>query len=161
MKEKGEPTFLDQAYVLIEGHYATDKMIEDEGHWMSIRDHKLNVKILDLHMQVIRKEIDDQNDKFKKGLLADVVDIMDKQWQRILTERLGVILSEKLNEFGEKMDLKFYGIEKQITDLSIDVNHLKKRNSWMAIAFRLIVTSILTIIAAILFFIMIHNRYLT
>jgi hypothetical protein len=57
-KENKNPTFIDQAFAIIEEHYANED--PKAPHGMTISDHKLNCKVLDAHEGYIEGLIDER-----------------------------------------------------------------------------------------------------
>jgi uncharacterized protein (UPF0335 family) len=72
-KEKKEPTFLEQAFAIIEEHYADAK--DGRTYGMTIMDHKLNCKILDAHERYIDEKI---IEKFAEKVAEHYQPIMEK-----------------------------------------------------------------------------------
>lgn len=70
-ENKKEPTFLEQAFGIIEEHFASGK----EGYGMTILDHKLNCKILDAHERYINEMI---INKFLDQIAKHYEPIMEK-----------------------------------------------------------------------------------
>jgi hypothetical protein len=77
---KKDPTFIEQAFSIIEENYPND----GAGYGMTINDHKLLVKILDTH----EKYVDCKNSEFSQTLIEDVNEVIKDQWIRVLDEKL-------------------------------------------------------------------------
>jgi hypothetical protein len=127
--ENRKPSFIDQAFAIIEEHYANED--PKAPHGMSISDHKLNCKVLDAHEGYIEGLIDErilktlQGDELANKVAKKVrVDVANAYIQLAATlegiKDSIVSINERLSQVEETVEL-----EVERLDLRID----KKREA--------------------------------
>jgi hypothetical protein len=116
--KKTEPTFIDQAFAIIENTYSDN----GSDHGMTIMDHKLLVRILDAH----EKCIDEKNEEFRGKLIGDVNEVIGKQWIRVLDEKL-LAQSKQLNAVMERIASDLNDVKGQLNTIDDRVSAEERR----------------------------------
>jgi hypothetical protein len=140
-KQKDEPSFLIQAFALIEDHYSQPGSDKDYG--MKIGDHKLLCKILDQHesyidekiiaktcaqisehynpIMLLLKGIDVKQDQIAGDIILIKGDILSIKERLETVEDRGKVNRARLEEHDKKIEVGF----QKITELENDVKKLK------------------------------------
>jgi hypothetical protein len=164
--ESKDPSFIDQAFAIIEKSYSTED--PRDKHGMTIADHKLLCQILNAHEGFINENIVERFydkvaehydpimrslEKLERGQDAIAKKIRD-------VEDNYIELGAKFKTLGDNVD-DIRGMipdclsEKMIT-LQKSVTSLKKQNSFRAIAIRIAIAVAISVLLALL----IHYYYL-
>jgi hypothetical protein len=141
IKEKSDPTFIEQAFAMIEESYANGN--GNGSHGMTIMDHKLLCKILDAHEKYIDEKIIDAFverisehynpimrvlQDLEKITTQTSLDIQDmKKWQIQTEKRLGVE-ETKTVEFEKRLQDKkrrIEALEKKEVELEKELKEIK------------------------------------
>jgi hypothetical protein len=180
-QEKREPTFIEQAFAIIEENYSIEGAKDQHG--MTIADHKLLCRVLNAHEcyideKVIGKFIDEIAEHYKpimkgiESLASDLEyiagDIKEIQnWQVKIDERIGEEELKSLS-FTKKIDilekqvkvLKPELVEKFIGVMEKMIETQKPTNIAKRIATAVIISIAVITIAAYLFLPLYHRKVL-